>query len=188
MLSPIWSIAIPAFGWKPRKAQSTFFSRLYSAAILGTTSAAIPAPWPVYCIEIARTRIPATPPMRPTRSVRETVTIGIPASGLRLLSPPKATITVDIRPAPIERSIPGIVVHLLNVAAGRVGEVTPRQVTAHVRGPKEIVEGLTPQAFVGSVDLAGLRPGRYNLQVRLDPLQRLEVVGVEPTTVVARIR
>ncbi len=123
-----------------------------------------------------------------TRPVRETVTMGVPSPGLRLVTQTKATVTVDIRPAAVERTIPGVVVRLLNVPAGRAGQVTPRDVTVRVKGPKEIVEGLTPQAFVGSVDLAGLRPGRYNLQVRLDPLQRVEVVGIAPATVVARLK
>lgn len=123
-----------------------------------------------------------------TRPVRETVTMGVASPGLRLLTPSKATVTVDIRPVPVERTVPGITIQLRNVPAGRVGQVSPAEVTARVKGPKEIVDGLTSRALVGSVDLAGLRPGRYNLQVRLDPLQRVDVVGIEPATVVARIK
>ncbi len=123
-----------------------------------------------------------------SRPVRETVTMGVAAPGLRLQTPGNATVTVNIQPLPVERTLEGVSVQLRNVPAKRVGQVTPREVTVQVKGPREVVAGLTAKALVAFVDLAGRQPGRYNLQVHLDPLQRVDVLGVQPATVVARIR
>jgi hypothetical protein len=123
-----------------------------------------------------------------TASVRETVTMGVAAPGLRLQTPGKATVIVTIRPVPIERTIRGVPIRLRNVRPDLAGQVTPAEVTIDVKGAKEIVEGLTSEALAASVDLAGRGPGRYNLQVQVAPRQRVDVLRIEPTTVIARIR
>jgi YbbR domain-containing protein len=120
--------------------------------------------------------------------VRELVTIGVSAPGLRLRAPGKATVTVNIRPLPVERVVRGVPIRLRNLPAQRTGTVTPAEVTVDVKGAKEIVEGLTSERFAAWVDLADARPGRYNLQVHLDPPQRVDVVRVEPSTVAVRVK
>ncbi len=120
--------------------------------------------------------------------VRESVTMGVSAPGLRLQTPGKALVTVHIRPLPVDRVIRGVPVRLRNLPAARAGAVVPAEVSVDVKGAKEIVEGLTSEAFAAWVDLADLRPGRYNLQVHLEAPQRVEVARIEPATVVARIK
>jgi YbbR domain-containing protein len=73
--------------------------------------------------------------------------------------------------------------------SGRLaGQLTPATVVVVVKGPKEIVESASSDAFTAFVDLAGTRPGRYNLEVHVEQPQRLEILRVEPATIVARIR
>jgi YbbR domain-containing protein len=120
--------------------------------------------------------------------VRETVTMGVSVPGLRLQTPGKAVVTVNIRPLPVERLIRGVPIRLRNLPVQRAGAVVPAEVGVDVKGLKEIVEGLTSEAFAAWVDLADLRPGRYNLQVHLDPPTGVEVVRIEPATVVARVK
>ncbi len=123
-----------------------------------------------------------------TASVHETVTMGVAVAGLRLKTPGKAAVTVTIRALPIERAIRGVPIRQRNLPAGRTAQVTPAEVTVQVKGPREIVEPLGSEAFGAFVDLAGLAPGRYNLQVHVEPPQRVEILHVEPATLVARIK
>ncbi len=123
-----------------------------------------------------------------TRDVREVVTLGVASAGLRLKNPGKATVTVHVRPLPLERSFRGVSVILRNVPGGLRGQVSPADVQVDVKGPRENVEFLTSEAFTASLDLAGLRPGRYNLQVHIDAPPRVEVLRVDPASVVVRIR
>ncbi len=120
--------------------------------------------------------------------VRETVTVGVPAPGLRLKAPAKAAVTVNVRALPVERAIRGIPVRARNTPPQRVASFTPAELDVAVKGPKEIVENLTSETLAAWVDLADLRPGRYNLQVHFEPPQRVDVVRIEPQTVVVRIK
>ena len=120
--------------------------------------------------------------------VREVVTLGVAVPGLRLRTPGKATVTVDIRPLPVERVIKGVALRVRNVPPQRAASVVPVELSVDVKGPKDVVEGLTSEAFAAWVDLAALRPGRYNLQVHLEPPQRVDVVRVDPATAVVRIK
>lgn len=123
-----------------------------------------------------------------TRPVREAVTMGVAVAGLRLKTPGKATVTVDILPLPVERVVRGVPIRLRNLSPRLAGTVTPAGVTIDLKGPKEIVESLVSESVAAFVDLAGVRPGRYNLQVQVEPPQRVEILHVAPATVVARIR
>ncbi len=123
-----------------------------------------------------------------TQSIRETVTMGVAAPGLRLKVPGKATVTVAVRPMPLERTLRDVSVSLLNKPARGSAQATPASVTVDVKGPKELIAGLTSAALNASVDLAGFRPGRYNLQVRVAPPEHVDVVRVEPATVSVRVR
>jgi hypothetical protein len=52
-----------------------------------------------------------------------------------------------------------------------------------VRGSREGLGALDPAAVAAFVDLAGLRPGRYNLPVRIDPSRVFAVDRIEPSIV-----
>ena len=123
-----------------------------------------------------------------TAPVRETVTMGIAAPGLRLKTPGRAVVVVNIRPLPLERAIQGVEIRPRNLGPRTTAQATPAQVMIDVKGPREIVEGLTSGALGAWVDLAGHARGRYNLQVHVDPLRHVDVVRVEPPTVVVWIR
>jgi YbbR domain-containing protein len=64
----------------------------------------------------------------------------------------------------------------------------PTVVSVDVRGPAYLVDSLEPASVVAFVDLAGLRPGRYNLPVQIEPSRNVEVVRVEPARVSIRIK
>lgn len=123
-----------------------------------------------------------------TGPIRETVTMGVAVPGLRLKTPGKATVTVDIRPLPVQRVIRDVPIRLRNLSPRLAGQLTPTDVMIDLKGPREIVESLASESVAAFVDLAGLRPGRYNLQVHVEPPQRVEILRVEPATVVARIK
>jgi YbbR domain-containing protein len=123
-----------------------------------------------------------------TGPVRQAVTMGVTAPGLRLKTPGKATVTVTIRPVPMEREIRDVPVRLRNLPSRLTGYLTPKSVTIGVRGPRQIVETLSSEALAASVDVAGRRPGRYNLQVHVEQPQSVEILRVEPATIVARIK
>ena len=114
--------------------------------------------------------------------------MGVAAPGLRLKTPGKTTVTVNIRPVDVQRAVHGVRVRLRNLSQGLAARLTPATVVIEIKGPRGIVESATPEALNAFVDLAGLEPGRYNLEVHVEQLQRIEILRVEPATVVARIR
>jgi YbbR domain-containing protein len=123
-----------------------------------------------------------------TRPIRETVTIWVSAPGLRLKTATRATVTVDVRPVSVERVIRGVPVRMQNLAPALSGQVTPAEATVTLRGPKDAVDQLTGERLTAFVDLARLGPGRYNLEVHVEPLPHVEVLHVEPATAVVRVK
>jgi YbbR domain-containing protein len=123
-----------------------------------------------------------------TQPMRESVTLGVAGQGVRLKTPGKAMVSIDIRPVPVERLIENVAVHIHNLPARLRGEVTPRVVAVTVRGSKDTIDPLSPEAFNAFVDLAGRVPGRYNLQVHVEPPQNVEILRIEPATAVIRVR
>jgi YbbR domain-containing protein len=96
-----------------------------------------------------------------TRSVIDTVTIGVPDSNVRLRNPRDAIVTV-----------------------GRLhGTAQPASVAVHVRGPAPEVGALKPGDLTVYADLARLAAGRYNLPVRVNPLKTISIQRVDPPQV-----
>lgn len=123
-------------------------------------------------------------------TVRESVTIGPPDSslGLRLKTPRSARVTVTIQPVPADRTIDKVPVRIDHVANAVAAEVSPSVVSVAVRGARAKVFELGAGSITAWVDLAGLGPGRYNLPVRITPIQDVEVVSVQPATVAVRVK
>jgi YbbR domain-containing protein len=121
------------------------------------------------------------------RSFDETVTVGVDDSALRLREPVSVKVEVEILPAPIERTFAGVRIDGRNAPAGAQVETLPG-VTVWVRGGREALASLDASQVVAYVDLAGLRPGRYNLPVRIDPSRVYGVSRIEPTIVEVRIK
>ena len=123
-----------------------------------------------------------------TRPVQERVTVGVPDGMLRLKNGRTATVTVDIRPAPIERTVVGVRVGVRNLPAGRTASLVPDTVAVVVKGPRETLASLGPPDVAVFVDLASLGPGRYLLPVKGDLAKAYRVVRSDPPGVQVRIR
>ena len=117
--------------------------------------------------------------------INEMVTVGVPDPSVRLKNPGPVRVTVNVRPAQLQWAVAGIPVKLLN-PKGRV-TISPTAVTVHVRGPRDAM-GADATAFDASVDVGGLRPGDYELQVRVVVPPRIGLAEVEPKEVRVRIR
>lgn len=123
-----------------------------------------------------------------SQRVRELVNLGISDSTVRLQSATVATVTVHIVPAPAQRLFRNVPVHLHGLRPGLTGQVVPPIVAVSLRGPRAVLDGLHPGTIAVHVDLAGLGPGRYNLPVRVEPPQNVEVLQTDPASVRVRIR
>lgn len=120
--------------------------------------------------------------------VRDVVTIGVLDPVARLRVPRSAVVTVEITPAPIDRTVAGVPVVVRGGVRGLDARVTPADVTVHVRGPGPAVKQLKPHEIPVFVDVTGRGRGTYNLRVQVDPGLQARVVGIEPETVRVTIR
>lgn len=118
-----------------------------------------------------------------TATVVQTVTVGVDDSALRLRQPVSAEVRVEIRPAAIERTLTRVRVEARHAPDGTSGVSSPDAVSVAVRGAREALAGLESADVKAFVDLAGLRPGRYNLPVRIDPSRAFGVSRIEPSVV-----
>ncbi len=115
--------------------------------------------------------------------VRDSVTIGLADSAVRLAEPQTATIVVEVLPAPLERELSGVPVRWRNLAAGLRAQIQPSISKVTVRGNREGLGGLRADAVEAFVDLAGLGPGHYNLRVQVEPSQDFGVASLSPAVV-----
>jgi len=123
-----------------------------------------------------------------TSTVRDTVTIGLTDTTARLRNPQSGTVTVEVGPAPVERTVPRVSVKLRGLAAARRATLSPAQVAVTVRGAPAAVNGLSPAALDVFADLTGLVPGRYNLPVRYQSSGEIAITHVEPANLDVIIR
>lgn len=119
--------------------------------------------------------------------VRETVTVGVIDPSLRLKNARPATVTVQILPAPLERTLRSRPLHLRNVAAVLEAEATPPVVDVTLRGSRDALNRVDPDDVVAYVDVAGLGPGEYTLAPHADASRDAGVTRIEPSTVKVRI-
>ena len=120
--------------------------------------------------------------------VRDSVTVGIVDSSVRLSQPQSASVAVEIWPAPVERDLSDVPVRYRNLGTGLRANISPQLAHVSVRGSKETVAGLSGDAVQAFVDLAGLGSGRYNLRVQADPSERVGVVAIDPAVVSVTIK
>lgn len=119
--------------------------------------------------------------------VIETVTVGVLDPALRLKNPRPTTVTVEIVPAPLERTIRARPVHLRNLAANLSAQAVPDAVDVSLRGSRETLGGVEPDAVAAFVDLAGLGSGRYMLQVHVGATPEAGITRIAPAEVQVRI-
>ncbi len=112
--------------------------------------------------------------------VTESLTIGVADPSVRVRTSETARVTANIRPASVEWAIAGIPVVVRNGGASL--SIVPDDVTVYVRGPRESMAFVASE-FEASIDVGGLRPGRYELPVRVTPPPRIGVVSVRPEEV-----
>ena len=119
--------------------------------------------------------------------VRETVTVGLLDPALRLKNARAATVTVQVLPAPLERTVRDRPVHLRNLGPNLAAQALPPVVAVGLRGSREALNGVEPDDITAYVDLAGLGSGQYKLSGRADTSREVGITHVEPATIQVRI-
>jgi YbbR domain-containing protein len=119
--------------------------------------------------------------------VNQSVILGLIDPSLRLTNTRSAMVTVQILPAPLERSLQGRPVHLRNVAPNLEAQAIPSAVGLTLRGSREALARVEADDIVAYVDLAGLGPGQYSLTVHADSSPEAGVTRIEPSSVQVRI-
>ena len=119
--------------------------------------------------------------------VRQSVILGLIDPSLRLKNVRAAMVTVQIVPAPLERSLRGRPVHLRNVPGTLEAQAVPSAVDLTLRGSREALARVEADDIVAYVDLAGLGPGQYSLTVHADSSPEAGVTRIEPPSVQVQI-
>ena len=119
--------------------------------------------------------------------VRQSVILGLIDPSLRLKNARAAMVTVQIVPAPLERSLRGRPVHLRNVPGSLEAQAIPPAVELTLRGSREALARVEADDIVAYVDLAGLGPGQYSLTVHADSSPDAGVTRIEPSSVQVQI-
>lgn len=122
-----------------------------------------------------------------TDQVTENVTVGLLDPTLRLKNPRRAAVTVQVVPAPLERTLRDRPVHLRNLVQNLSAQAVPDAVDVHVRGSRETLGRVDPDEVAAFVDLAGLGAGQYTLTVHADSSGEAGVTRIAPPTVRVRI-
>jgi YbbR domain-containing protein len=115
------------------------------------------------------------------------VTIGLMDPALRLKTPRTVTVTVPILPGPVERTLRNRPVHLRNLDAHLTAQVMPVVVDVGLRGSRESLSRIEPDAVAAYIDVEGLAPGSYMLAVHAEASDQAGVTHIDPATVEVRI-
>jgi YbbR domain-containing protein len=86
-----------------------------------------------------------------TGAVRETVSLETPPHASQYLDAGSVTVTVDIRPAIVERSLEGVAVRVVGLQH-LDGDLDPRTATVILRGPSDLVRRVSPSSLSLTVD------------------------------------
>jgi YbbR domain-containing protein len=112
----------------------------------------------------------------------KSVTIGFLDPALRLKSPRRASVTVEVLPGPRERRL-NRPVHLLRLHPTLTAQADPPIVEVVLRGNREALGRLNADDVTAYVDLNGLGVGEYSLTVRADPPAQAGVTAINPPTI-----
>jgi YbbR domain-containing protein len=119
--------------------------------------------------------------------VRESVILGLVEPSLRLKSVRSATVTVQILPASLERTLRRRPVHLRNMPGDMTAQADPAVVDVTLRGNRDTLNRFDADRVVAYVDVAGLGAGQYELTVQADASPDASVWRIEPPSVQVRI-
>lgn len=116
-------------------------------------------------------------------AVVQNVTIGFLDPSLRLSTPQRAAVTVQVRPGPREREVRGRPVILRDLNANLTAQARPASVDVVLRGSREGVGRVAPDRVIAFVDLDGLGAGTYSLTVHVEVPADAGVASVAPPAV-----
>ena len=119
--------------------------------------------------------------------VKQSVTLGLLDPALRLKTVRSAMVTVQILPAPLERTLRNQAVHLRNLGPNLQAEAVPAAVDLTLRGNRDALGRVAADDLAAFIDLAGLGPGQYSLTVHADSSRDAGVTRVSPESVQVRI-
>ena len=122
-----------------------------------------------------------------TTHVKQAVTLGLLEPSLRLKTARSAIVTVQILPAPLERTLRNQPVHLRNLGPNLQAEAVPPAVELTLRGKRDALGRVAADDLTAFIDLAGLGPGQYSLTVHADSSRDAGVTRVTPASVQVRI-
>jgi YbbR domain-containing protein len=115
--------------------------------------------------------------------VRESVILGLVDPSLRLKNVRSTTVTVQIVPAPLERTLARRPVRLKNIAGNLTAQAEPPLVDVTLRGSRETLNDFDADEVVAYVDVTGLGAGLYQLTVHADASREAGVSRIEPASV-----
>lgn len=119
--------------------------------------------------------------------VTESVTVGLIDPVLRLKNPRPATVRVEVLPGPRERTLRGQPVRLRNLGANLSAQAVPSTIEVVLRGSREGLSRVETGDVSAFVDLLGLGPGEYPMEVQVDASSDAGVARIEPKDVHVRI-
>ena len=116
-------------------------------------------------------------------TISKSVPIGFLDPSLRLKTPRRATVTIEVLPAPRERRVYDRPVHLRDLHPALTARATPSSVNVVLRGSRDAVARFTNDSVNAYVDVKGLGAGEYSLVVHVDPPPLVGVSAIDPQTV-----
>jgi YbbR domain-containing protein len=119
--------------------------------------------------------------------VKQSVILGLLDPALRLKAARAATVTVQIVPAPLERTLRNEPIHLRNLGPHLQAEAVPPAVEVTLRGNRDTLGRVAADDLTAYIDLAGLGPGQYSLTVHAESSRDAGVTRVTPDSVQVRI-
>lgn len=120
-------------------------------------------------------------------SLVQSVSVGLLSPLLRVKSP-RASVRVQIVPAPGQRILRQQPVRLRGVGQNLAAKAVPAGVDVVVRGTREGVANIGIAEVTAFVDLAGLGVGSYSIPVKVETPPRIGALRAEPTAVRVEIQ
>ncbi len=122
--------------------------------------------------------------------IQENLTVQValtPPEGVGLLYEPVVKVLVQIEEAPVTKTIPDVPIRIDNKPEGMNAVSTLEKVKVTVRGPRQEFEALKEGDIKAFVDVKDLKPGTYQLDVKISLKDNLQVQEVDPGKVEVKI-
>lgn len=121
------------------------------------------------------------------RPVTEVVTVGVADPTVRLREATVATVTIQIAPGSSSRTLTDVPVTVINVPGGMKARLLTPRVSIEVKGTRQAIQSITPEAVQALADAGGMKPGEQSVDVKAVARPGLTVTAVTPRTVRIRI-